>query len=121
MEKKYMKKTAIFMLCLGIVFLTQLQNSFAQDSNVIFEEGDSITVSGAVEKIKMTNFDDNPWEEVGLKDDAGKIFILIGKSVEQILALVNKPVTVTGIIMPSMTAKGQLLPVIQVEDFKALE
>ena len=95
---------------------------FAQGcEETALEEGWEVTVSAELFKIKMPQFPDNPWQELAIKDDSGKTFILIEQLVKGIRKDEAKKVTITGTLMPAMFVKGEAVSVIQTKEIKALE
>ena len=72
------------------------------------------TISGRLAWVEMDNLSDTEWKEFALIEDEGKVTILIGKVVEQLLEKAGSPATVTGVYKASMRMKGEVTPVLEV-------
>jgi hypothetical protein len=81
------------------------------------EENQTITVTGQIISLKMTAFADNPWEELALKDDQGKIYVLIGKAVEKLQSAIGKIAKITGVTKAPMLVSGANTAVLEVSKF----
>ena len=79
------------------------------------------TISGKLSWSKMSGLADNDWEELVLTDSEKNSTILIGKLVEQLLDILDKQVTVTGLYKPPMRMKGKTTSVLEVQSIDAIE
>jgi hypothetical protein len=80
------------------------------------EVGKPITVSGEIERVRMTKFANNPWMETILTSAQGEKYVLIGKPVNELNSLKGKnSATVTGVLKPKMSVKGDLVKVIDLK------
>ena len=80
-----------------------------------------IEVQGILVKVKMTNFDWNPWEEYALKDEDGNLTILIGNKAELLKDYLGRELVVKGLVKPPLSCKGKKTPTIEIKDFTLIE
>ncbi len=78
-------------------------------------------VQGILVKVKMTNFDWNPWEEYALKDEDGNLTILIGKKAELLKDYLGREMAVKGLVKPPLSCKGKKIPTVEIKDFTLIE
>ncbi|MCX7926557.1 MAG: hypothetical protein N2606_00225 [Candidatus Omnitrophica bacterium] len=123
-----LKRCLIFTIVYGTIgaFLIPynglVKMSFAQEvTSETFEEGSEITVRGELFKLSMTELANNPWKELAIKDENGRIFILLGEKVKEILNDEGSLVEISGRIMPGMFVKGKPISVIHIETIKKLD
>jgi hypothetical protein len=80
-----------------------------------------IEVQGTLIKVKMTNFDWNPWEEYALKDEGGNLTILIGKKAELLKEYVGKNLIVKGLLKPPLNCKEKKTTTVEIREFAVIE
>ena len=104
----------------SILFLLLIGSSLSMQTPLLCygqDENKTITVTGRIISLKMTAFADNPWEELALKDDQGKIYVLIGKAVEKLQEATGKLVKITGVTKAPMLVAGAKTAVLEVSKF----
>jgi hypothetical protein len=125
MMRNCLKALLTTILILTVVALgdgTGSESAFSEDDYFYPEIDDSITVTGEISKIKMTNFSSNPWEELIITPSEGERYVLFGSLVEQLWKLNGtKIVTVSGLLKPKMQIQGNLTKVLEVHNIGKIE
>ena len=113
---------SIAVITIGIILLNcSLTFAQTEDEMLMSFESQKLTVQGEIIKVKMSeSVDPVPWEEMGIKAADGKIYILIGRAVENIVNSAGKQYLVKGMTKPSMVVKGEQVTVIELESAQIL-
>lgn len=82
------------------------------------EELKMVEVEGKLTKVKMTNFDWNPWEEYALQTADGRLIILIGKKAEELKNLLGKELVVRGEMKHPLKVKGKETATLEVKNIR---
>ena len=86
------------------------------------EMGQTISVTGEINKTKMTNFPGNTWEELMISPKEGEQYIVIGEVAGQLWNFDNrKNVTLSGVLKPKMMVKGKYIKVIEAHSIDKIE
>ncbi len=113
-EMRVLTGTAVIGMLLLLVCIPWGEAEMHKSPNVI-------EVQGTLVKVKMTNFDWNPWEEYALKDEDGNLTILIGKKAELLKDYLGRELVVKGLVKPPLSCKGKKTTTVEIKDFTLIE
>lgn len=79
------------------------------------EVGDRISVTGKIDTVKISNFGENSWKELAVRDQEGNVYILIGEKAGKAGKMKGKKVKIEGIAKHKMMYNGKKRSVIEVK------